>query len=177
MFDREGKGFVSLADLQHILYNAFSMKAEDVSKLFEKVDANNDGLITFGMNYFAYFKKSVLLIILLFLKKKDEFKGFAAEKPEYARVFLTYHELKRLKSARSNTKLANIKEHENENISSDDDDDDQLFVSSQEIANDIEMNLKKQISVKSNDENNNNKATSNNIVINSVFNEKFKKTE
>ncbi len=75
-------------DLQNILFNAFSLSHSDIYKLFNKIDKNKDGLITY-----------------------DEFKLYALEKPEYARIFLTYHELK-------------TKQSHNKN-----DDDDQLFVS------------------------------------------------
>ena len=47
MFDN-GKGYISLHDLQSILYSAFSMSPEDVSVLFKKIDIKNDGLITYG---------------------------------------------------------------------------------------------------------------------------------
>lgn len=49
MFDKDGKGHISLADLQSILYSAFAMSSEEVKKLFEQIDHKNDGLITFGM--------------------------------------------------------------------------------------------------------------------------------
>ncbi len=48
MFDKEGKGYISLSDLQSILYSAFSMGPSEVEILFKKVDIKNDGLITFG---------------------------------------------------------------------------------------------------------------------------------
>jgi hypothetical protein len=75
------------ADLKNILLNAFSLSHSQIYKLFNKIDKNKDGLITY-----------------------DEFKLYALEKPEYARIFLTYHELK-------------AKQSHNKN------DDDQLFVS------------------------------------------------
>jgi Ca2+-binding EF-hand superfamily protein len=48
MFDKDEKGFISLADLQSILYNAFTMNPNEVEVLFNKVDTKKDGLITFG---------------------------------------------------------------------------------------------------------------------------------
>jgi Ca2+-binding EF-hand superfamily protein len=48
MFDNEKKGYISLKDLQTILYSAFSMSPEEVEVLFKKIDSKNDGLITFG---------------------------------------------------------------------------------------------------------------------------------
>ena len=64
------------------------MPYSHINKLFLKIDRNKDGLITY-----------------------DEFKLYALEKPEYARIFLTYHELKARQSSKS------------------DDDHDQLFIS------------------------------------------------
>ena len=52
MFDKDGKGYISLSDLQSILYSAFSMGPSEVEVLFKKVDTKNDGLITFGKLYF-----------------------------------------------------------------------------------------------------------------------------
>lgn len=49
MFDKEEKGYISLADLQSILYSAFSMNSKEVEALFKKVDTKNDGRITFGI--------------------------------------------------------------------------------------------------------------------------------
>jgi Ca2+-binding EF-hand superfamily protein len=48
MFDANGKGYISLTDLQSILLNAFSMPPEEVEILFKKIDTKNDGLITYG---------------------------------------------------------------------------------------------------------------------------------
>jgi hypothetical protein len=50
-----------------------------VCRLFEKIDINKDGLITF-----------------------DEFKFYALEKPEYSRILLTYHELKASQNSKKN---------------------------------------------------------------------------
>lgn len=72
MFDN-GKGHITMSDLQAILYSAFSMKPEDSEALFKKINTKNDGLITY-----------------------DEFKTYSAEKPEYAKIFEIYHELKML---------------------------------------------------------------------------------
>jgi Ca2+-binding EF-hand superfamily protein len=47
MFDN-GKGHISLQDLQSILFSAFSMTPQDVEILFRKIDTKNDGLITYG---------------------------------------------------------------------------------------------------------------------------------
>jgi Ca2+-binding EF-hand superfamily protein len=54
MFDKDGKGHISLADLQSILYSAFAMSSEEVKKLFEQIDHKNDGLITFGILIIRY---------------------------------------------------------------------------------------------------------------------------
>ena len=50
-----------------------------VCRLFEKIDINKDGLITF-----------------------DEFKLYALQKPEYSRILLTYHELKANQNSKNN---------------------------------------------------------------------------
>ncbi len=47
MFDN-GKGHITVTDLQSILYSSFSMKPDDVEILFRKIDQKNDGLITYG---------------------------------------------------------------------------------------------------------------------------------
>ncbi len=65
MFDKEGKGYISLSDLQSILYSAFSMGPSEVEILFKKVDAKNDGLITFG-KYFLLSSICKYLCVLLF---------------------------------------------------------------------------------------------------------------
>ena len=57
MFDRDGKGHISLVDLQTILHSSFSMPAKDVEELFKKIDTKNDGLITYGKNLIKRFKK------------------------------------------------------------------------------------------------------------------------
>ena len=50
MFD-DGKGHITLKDLQAILYSSLSMKPEDSEALFKKIDIKNDGLITYGNFY------------------------------------------------------------------------------------------------------------------------------
>lgn len=52
MFDQDGKGHISLSDLQSILYSSFSMPSDEVKILFSKIDTKNDGLITFGLFLF-----------------------------------------------------------------------------------------------------------------------------
>lgn len=48
MFDKEEKGFISIDDFKSIMYSAFSMSANEAEILFKKVDAKNDGFITYG---------------------------------------------------------------------------------------------------------------------------------
>ena len=48
IFDKNDKGYVSLSDLQAILYSTFSMSPRDVDQLFRKIDTNYDNKITFG---------------------------------------------------------------------------------------------------------------------------------
>lgn len=88
MFDN-GKGHITVSDLQSILYSSFSMSPEEVEALFKKIDTKNDGLITY-----------------------DEFKSYAAEKPEYAQIFLIYNELKILNNNLELDRLADEKKPE-----------------------------------------------------------------
>lgn len=83
MFDQDGKSHISLADLQSILYSAFSMPPDEVKVLFDKIDSKKQGHITF-----------------------DELKSYAAQKPEYEKIFSVYHELKILKNNVELEKLA-----------------------------------------------------------------------
>jgi hypothetical protein len=48
LFDKENKSFVSLADLQSIMLSAFAMNPVQTEIFFNKIDANNDGLVTYG---------------------------------------------------------------------------------------------------------------------------------
>ena len=48
MFDKSGKGHITLVDLQSILYSAFSMPPEKVEEMFKKIDTKNDGVISYG---------------------------------------------------------------------------------------------------------------------------------
>ncbi|XP_048253838.1 lysophosphatidylcholine acyltransferase 2-like isoform X1 [Haliotis rufescens] len=70
LFDTENQGHISREGFTQILCNAFKMNTQDVQVLFDKVDCDNDDKISF-----------------------DEFKAYAEEKPEYAKLFKTYHEL------------------------------------------------------------------------------------
>lgn len=70
LFDRGGKGFITEEELTEILHEAFNMSHVDVEYLFAQVDIHCDGKIHF-----------------------DEFKAYAEEKPEYAKLFMTYQQL------------------------------------------------------------------------------------
>ncbi|KAH9509533.1 Lysophosphatidylcholine acyltransferase 2 [Bulinus truncatus] len=71
LFDDDNKGFVTERDLKHILKGAFCISDEDIEKIFQELNTSRDGKITL-----------------------DEFKNYAQKKPEYAKVFRTYQELK-----------------------------------------------------------------------------------
>lgn len=71
IFDERKEGFITFAEGKHILENAFEMSDEEVSDLFKKIDKNNTGKIYY-----------------------EEFSDFIKEKPEYAKLFLTYEQLK-----------------------------------------------------------------------------------
>ncbi len=83
MFDQNGKGFVTLSDLQSILYSALAMGPDEVEQLFIHIDTKNSNEITF-----------------------DEFKSYISEKPEYAKIFLVYNEIKMLRNNIELDKLA-----------------------------------------------------------------------
>ncbi|KAL3859040.1 hypothetical protein ACJMK2_009278 [Sinanodonta woodiana] len=71
LFDSEDKGYITQPDLTKILNKAFGMEELDIQDLFNKVDAGQDGKISY-----------------------DEFRNFAMQRPEYANLFLTYQQLK-----------------------------------------------------------------------------------
>ena len=48
LFDKEGKGYISREELQIILRNAFTMNGDESSQLFDQVDVDRDGKISFG---------------------------------------------------------------------------------------------------------------------------------
>jgi len=52
MFDnsdeKNKKGYITLSDLQSILFSAFSMKPEEVEKIFKEINVKNDNQITYG---------------------------------------------------------------------------------------------------------------------------------
>ncbi|XP_076109826.1 lysophosphatidylcholine acyltransferase 2-like isoform X2 [Mytilus galloprovincialis] len=79
LFDNGDKGYITQAELTEILSNAFGMDDLDVEKLFQEVNINKDDKITF-----------------------DEFKKYAVTKPEYAKLFMTYQELKKVLSTNGN---------------------------------------------------------------------------
>ncbi|XP_063439317.1 lysophosphatidylcholine acyltransferase 2-like isoform X3 [Mytilus trossulus] len=79
LFDNGDKGYITQAELTEILSNAFGMDDLDVEKLFQDININKDDKITF-----------------------DEFKKYAVTKPEYAKLFMTYQELKKVLSTNGN---------------------------------------------------------------------------
>ncbi|XP_071176040.1 lysophosphatidylcholine acyltransferase 2-like isoform X2 [Mytilus edulis] len=79
LFDNGDKGYITQAELTEILSNAFGMDDLDVEKLFQEININKDDKITF-----------------------DEFKKYAVTKPEYAKLFMTYQELKKVLSTNGN---------------------------------------------------------------------------
>ncbi|XP_055890931.1 lysophosphatidylcholine acyltransferase 2-like isoform X1 [Biomphalaria glabrata] len=71
LFDDDNKGYITESDLTHILKGAFLISDEDIDNIFKELNTSHSGKITL-----------------------DEFKNYAKKKPEYARVFMTYQELK-----------------------------------------------------------------------------------
>ena len=49
IFDPENEGHITRESLAVILHNAFGMEEVDVEELFKQVDADHDGIISFGM--------------------------------------------------------------------------------------------------------------------------------
>ncbi|XP_041375841.1 lysophosphatidylcholine acyltransferase 2-like isoform X2 [Gigantopelta aegis] len=68
LFQKEND-YISEEDFNTVLHNAFKMETEEIHKLFEKVDSNHDGEISY-----------------------DEFKNYATKKPEYAKLFTTFQD-------------------------------------------------------------------------------------
>ncbi|CAC5357377.1 LPCAT1_2 [Mytilus coruscus] len=79
LFDNGDKGYITQEELTGILTNAFGIDDLDVEKLFQEVDINKDDKITF-----------------------DEFRKYAETKPEYAKLFMTYQELKKVLNTNGN---------------------------------------------------------------------------
>jgi len=71
LFDQQKEGFITFAQGKHILEGAFNMPEKDVLELFQKIDKQNTGKIYY-----------------------EEFSAFVRAKPEYAKLFLTYEQLK-----------------------------------------------------------------------------------
>ncbi|KAL8622112.1 hypothetical protein ACOMHN_056597 [Nucella lapillus] len=70
LFDKDQKGYITQEELEIILCNAFTMDGDQAAELFYQADTNKDGKITY-----------------------EDFKAYAEEKPEYASLFVTYHEM------------------------------------------------------------------------------------
>ncbi|ESO91104.1 hypothetical protein LOTGIDRAFT_217653 [Lottia gigantea] len=70
LFDSENNGYITQDGFLIILHNAFKMDADEVETLFLHVDKDKDGKVTF-----------------------DEFQQCALEKPEYAKLFITYQNI------------------------------------------------------------------------------------
>lgn len=70
LFDKEKKGYITQEELEIILCSAFTMDVEEAGELFYHADTNKDGKITY-----------------------EDFKAYAEEKPEYASLFVKYHEI------------------------------------------------------------------------------------
>ncbi|XP_048752397.1 lysophosphatidylcholine acyltransferase 2-like isoform X2 [Ostrea edulis] len=71
LFDEDNKGYITKPELRNILHNAFNMDGLDSEALFDEVDVKEDGKICF-----------------------EEFSQYAMKKPEYAKLFKTYHDAK-----------------------------------------------------------------------------------
>jgi hypothetical protein len=122
MFDntdeKNKKGYITLSDLQSILYSAFSMKPEEVEKIFKEINIKNDNQITYGKkSNLICFEFSILLLNKFFICLKDELKNYADSKPELARIF-TYM-LNEIKLLNSNTELDRLASQES-SLKSDD---------------------------------------------------------
>ncbi|XP_050397956.1 lysophosphatidylcholine acyltransferase 2 isoform X1 [Patella vulgata] len=70
LFDSENNGYITEDGLTTILHNAFGMNKDDVHELFEDADKDKDGKISY-----------------------DEFQQQAADKPDYAKIFVAYQNM------------------------------------------------------------------------------------
>ncbi|XP_076448987.1 lysophosphatidylcholine acyltransferase 2-like isoform X2 [Babylonia areolata] len=70
LFDKDNKGYITQEELEIILCNAFTMDADEADELFSQADTDKDGKITY-----------------------KDFRTYAEEKPEYASLFVKYHEM------------------------------------------------------------------------------------
>ena len=50
MFDKNNSGYISQDDLSDMLYTAFNVDDEDAERLFQQVDADCDGKISYGLS-------------------------------------------------------------------------------------------------------------------------------
>lgn len=72
LFDTDDDEKVTHDEFTALLFSALGVSNVDMTKLFEAIDADGSGFITF-----------------------NEFQEFAATHPEYAKLFTTYLELQR----------------------------------------------------------------------------------
>lgn len=112
IFDQRKEGFITFSQGKHILENAFGMTEENVSDLFHQIDKSNTGKIHY-----------------------EEFSDFIRRKPEYARLFLTYEELKSQQNSQSVELNGNIIEEDDE----DDEEDGLAFVATADSTRDLDV--------------------------------------
>lgn len=67
LFDRHGRGHITKEDLTEILKKSFNMTPQETERVFNQVDIQGKGYITY-----------------------EEFRFHAQRKPEYAKIFTTY---------------------------------------------------------------------------------------
>ncbi|OXB76114.1 UNVERIFIED_CONTAM: hypothetical protein H355_000213 [Colinus virginianus] len=72
LFDQDDDGTITENEFARIIQSALGLPDLDVSNLFKEIDADETGKLSY-----------------------DEFKNFALEHPEYAKLFTTYLELQR----------------------------------------------------------------------------------
>ncbi|KAJ8302798.1 hypothetical protein KUTeg_019194 [Tegillarca granosa] len=106
LFDSEGKGYIGRKDLCQILQNAFEMEEVDTDELFNEVDSGHDDKITIACTSdkgrFLLRKREVVVYDAMVFSTRSmcvhemvyEFTAYAMKKPEYAKLFITYQELK-----------------------------------------------------------------------------------
>lgn len=88
MYDKS-KSQISMSDLKSILHSAFMTSPEKSEALFNNIDTNGDGLITYGKrNFFSCRNWTVFQMWSV----SDEFKSYTMENPEYSTSFM-YQEL------------------------------------------------------------------------------------
>lgn len=113
IFDQRKEGFISFSQGKHILENAFEMSEESVSDLFRQIDQENTGKIFY-----------------------EEFSAFIKKKPEYARLFLAYEQLKNQQDSKID-EVSSDDEEETAAASKEEEDEKVMVTASDEVGDSL----------------------------------------